>query len=87
MITVTRKDSDNFNVEFEDSGSKGSFNVTLDNDYHKKLTDTLSKEELIEKSFEFLLEREPVDSILSSFNLKIISRYFPEYESEMQKLA
>ena len=40
---------------------------------------TLSKE-LIKKSFEFLLERESKESILSSFDLPVISRYFPEYE-------
>jgi tRNA U38,U39,U40 pseudouridine synthase TruA len=40
-------------------------------------------EELIQESFRFLLEREPNTSILPSFDLPIIGRYFPEYESEM----
>ena len=31
----------------------------------------------------FLLEREPKESILSRFDLPIISRYFPEYEEEI----
>jgi len=35
---------------------------------------------LIEKSFEFLLERESNTSILRSFDLPVIQRYFPEYE-------
>ena len=42
-------------------------------------------EELIRKSFEFLLEREPKESILSRFDLSVISRYFPEYEREIRK--
>jgi hypothetical protein len=39
--------------------------------------------ELIRRSFEFLLAREPKESILRSFELSAIGRYFPEYESEI----
>jgi hypothetical protein len=38
---------------------------------------------LVRRSFEFLLAREPKDSILSSFGLSVIGRYFPEYEREI----
>ena len=34
---------------------------------------------LVEKSFRFLLEREPPSSILRTFHLSDIERYFPEY--------
>ena len=37
-------------------------------------------EELLRRSFEFLLARKPKESILRSFDLSAISRYFPEYE-------
>jgi hypothetical protein len=33
----------------------------------------------------FLLKREPKESILRSFDLTVISRYFPEYEREMTR--
>ena len=36
--------------------------------------------ELVERSFRFLLEREPRSSILGRFGLSTIERYFPEYE-------
>jgi hypothetical protein len=36
--------------------------------------------ELVRRSFAFLLEREPPSSILRSFDLPVIGRYFPEYE-------
>jgi hypothetical protein len=39
---------------------------------------------LVEESFAFLLEREPVTSIMSSFALSDISRFFPEYIEEMR---
>ena len=38
--------------------------------------------QLVRRSFEFLLAREPKESILRSFNLSVIGRYFPEYERE-----
>ena len=39
---------------------------------------------LVEDAFAFLLEREPRESILRSFELPVIGRYFPEWESEMR---
>lgn len=36
--------------------------------------------DLVKRSFDFLLEREPADSILRSFDLSVIPRYFPEYD-------
>jgi hypothetical protein len=44
-----------------------------------------STEELIRESFCFLLERESNTSILRSFDLPVIGRYFPEYEQEIRK--
>ncbi len=41
--------------------------------------------QLLEASFRFLLEREPNTSILSTFDLPVIGRYFPEYEREIEK--
>jgi len=43
-----------------------------------------SVEELLRESFAFLLEREPNTSILSSFELPLIGRYYTEYEQEIQ---
>jgi hypothetical protein len=60
--------------------------VTVSPDYHSTLTGgKASPETLVEKSFEFLLEREPNTSILTVFDLPVIGRYFPEYESEIKK--
>ena len=60
--------------------------VHLSNDFYKSLTDgKVSHENLIKASFEFLLERESNNSILSQFDLEVISHYFPEYEKEMKR--
>ena len=44
----------------------------------------ISKEELLNFSFNFLLEREPNASILSKFEITVISKYFPEYISKVK---
>jgi hypothetical protein len=60
--------------------------VHVSNDFYKLLTDgKFSCEYLIQASFEFLLERESNNAILSQFDLKVISHYFPEYEKEIKK--
>jgi hypothetical protein len=41
--------------------------------------------DLIQRSFEFLLAREPKESILRSFGLSVIVRHFPEYEREIRR--
>jgi hypothetical protein len=61
--------------------------VTVDPSYHETLTGgRVTAEKLVEKSFEFLLERESNTSILRSFKLPVIGRYFPEYEATIRKM-
>ena len=40
---------------------------------------------LVDRSFRFLLEREPATSILRAFDLMEIARYFPEFEAEISR--
>lgn len=42
-------------------------------------------EQLVERSFDYLLEREPPSAILKRFELSVIPRYFPEYERRFRK--
>ena len=85
MIEVIKKNIDEFLVIVNEGSSKTEHNVELDNEYYQKLTKVkITKEDLIKKSFEFLLKRESKESILSRFNLKVIKRYFPEYEEKIE---
>ena len=85
-IEVEKVDASHFRVRVIEAGSESSHQVTLDpKDYERLAAATAGPEELIRKSFEFLLEREPKESILSRFDLSVISRYFPEYEREIKK--
>lgn len=84
VINVQKKSKNEFIITVDLRGVKTEHNVTLEDDYYKKLTGgKITREELIEKSFEFLLNRESNRSILRSFDLSVISNYFPEYESEI----
>ena len=60
--------------------------VTLSDEVYINLTnEKVTKEELLDFSFKFLLDREPNTLILSSFELTIISRYFSDYEKSVKK--
>ena len=62
--------------------------VLLTDEYYDILTKKkISKKKLLEFSFQFLLDREPNTSILSFFELNIISEYFPEFENEIKNLC
>jgi hypothetical protein len=85
-IEVDKIDAGRFRVRVIEGKGESTHEVTLDPKYSAKLVaETVSPETLIRKSFEFLLEREPKESILSRFDLAVISRYFPEYEREIKK--
>jgi hypothetical protein len=42
-------------------------------------------ERCLEAAFQFLLDREPKESILRRFDVTAISRYFPEFEREIPR--
>ena len=42
---------------------------------------------LVDRSFRFLLQREPATSILVAFDLMDIARYFPEYEATIARAS
>ncbi len=41
-------------------------------------------ERLLYETFDFLLEREPKESILRSFDLSVVSSFFSDYEHEIR---
>jgi len=60
--------------------------VTLSDEVYINLTNNkVTKEKLLDFSFKFLLDREPNTSILSSFELMVISRYFSECQKSVKK--
>ena len=85
MITVRHLSGDKYEVKV--SGATVTIHrVTLREADRQRLGGKdVSAEQLIEESFRFLLERESNTSILSSFDLPVIGKYFPEYVGEIRK--
>ena len=64
-------------------GSSSRHEVTVTRAVLDRLApDAVDPVNLVRRSFVFLLEREPKESILRSFDLSVIGRYFPDYERD-----
>jgi len=84
LLTIESRDARTFQVTVQ-GPNPTTHTVAVDPDYASRLTGgRLSSAELVRRSFEFLLEREPNTSILRSFELPVIGRYFPEYETTIR---
>jgi hypothetical protein len=85
-IQVERRGPGLFQVTLAEGASQTVHSVSLSPGYYEKLTQKQIPEEvLIERSFQFLLEHEPKESILREFDLPLIGHYFPDYENEIRK--
>ena len=84
VIRVESLSSGEFSVILE-GGSNLRFVVFLSDDYHKNLTFLrIEKKRLVEFSINFLLQRLTADSIRYVFDLSLIRKHFPEFESEVK---
>ena len=73
-----------FHVRIEERGSETRHEVTMKESTYQDLTGgEVTPERCVQAAFEFLLDREPKESILGSFDITVISRYFPEFESRL----
>lgn len=82
-IHVSRLDPDRLRVEVGAGADTTVHEVTVTSKDVERFAPGSSPEALVEESFRFLLEREPKESILSSFELPVIERYFPEYPEQI----
>jgi hypothetical protein len=58
--------------------------VRMSPDYYRTLSGgQFTHEWVLIQAFQFLLEREPNTAILKEFELSVINRYFPEFETDM----
>jgi hypothetical protein len=84
-IDVRAFANDEFQVHLTNGKIQSSHRVTMkEADYQRLTAGKISAEDLVRRSFEFLLAREAQESILEQFDLSLISHYFPEYEEEIQ---
>jgi hypothetical protein len=72
-------------VILREGAGETSHRVTLSRALHERLAGGQTPEGLLDAAFRFLLDREPKESILRSFDAEVISRYFPEFERELPR--
>lgn len=78
-IEIETLDDETYRVVVREAGQATEHRVTVTEEQRRRYGSGASAEDLLEASFRFLLEREPKEAILSSFELPVIERYFPEY--------
>jgi hypothetical protein len=67
-------------VRIEEEGrTLSEHTVTVTKEDKERFAPYSTVEDLVRRSFEFLLEREPPTSILHTFALPDIERYFPDF--------
>ena len=84
MISVNLVAADTYEVVVG-SEPETRHQVHMSQQYYRTLSGgKVTHEWVIVQAFRFLLEREASSDILAEFDLEVINRYFPEFESELQ---
>jgi hypothetical protein len=92
VVTVSAERSDSgwlCEVKLVQAGAQTNHSVTVTQADLERWGDGSTREEverLVERSFQFLLEREPPSAILNRFGLSVISRYFPDYDRVIRRI-
>ena len=84
-ISIKKLSDDVFEITVADI-SKTAHTVTVTDQSLTDLTyNKVTKTQLLKFSFRFLLDREPNTSILLSFDINVISKYFSNYNDEVRR--
>ena len=85
-IGITEQKDGTYLVVVSEGSTTTEHDVTVPDDYLDELgLAGVDRTELVRRSFEFLLEREPKESIMRRFELSVIQRYFREYPKEIAR--
>ena len=89
-IEISRSDVEQFLSRFTvsvkaDSGRSQHVVTLSGSDYERLGRSYRTPEQFIEACFAFLLEREPSEHILSSFDISQIKGYYPEFEEVIEQ--
>jgi len=74
-----------FEVTVEGKGTSTSHRASMTKKFYKKLKTDSAPEKVVARSFRFLLTKESKESILSEFDISVISTYFPDYLESLKK--
>ena len=83
-ISIAKRNDNVFEVTVADSVTTTHTVTVTDQSLTDLTNNNVTKTQLLQFSFDFLLKREPNTSILSSFDINVISRYFSDYRDEVR---
>jgi len=78
-IEVRPLSAETFEVVIDEGGSSSTHLVTATKKHVELLCADCEPEHIVAASMQFLLDREPKESIMSQFDLDVIATYFPDY--------
>ena len=84
-ISIKKQTEDVFVVTVAGNATTTHTVTIADQSLNDLADDNTTKTQLLEFSFNFLLDREPNTSILSSFDIDVISKYFSDYRDEVRR--
>jgi len=85
--TLDRQAPYRFRVNVKEGDGETAHEVSLAETTYQELTGgACGPAECVRLCFEFLLAREPKESILGRFDVTVIERYFPEFRREFARL-
>ena len=86
-IHVTHRSGNVYDVTVEEGRGASHHEVTVWPSDIDRYAPGAAPEALVEASFQFLLAREPKESILRRFALSDIERFFPEFGQEIRRTS
>jgi hypothetical protein len=85
-ITINPLGESRYQVNIQEGSSRSQHEVVVTGSHLSRYAAPgVTAEALLKASFEFLLERESKESILSHFDLAVIERYFPDYPKRIRE--
>ena len=84
-ISIKQLNDDVFEITVADTTTTIHTVTVTDQSLNDLAYNNVTKTQLLDFSFRFLLERETNTSILSSFDINVISRYFSDYRNEVRR--
>ena len=84
-ISINKLSDDVSEVTVADSITTAHEVTVIDESLTDLADNNVSKTQLLEFSFKFLLQREANTSTLSSFDINVITKYLPDYRDEVRR--
>ena len=84
-VSIQKLSDDVFEVTVAKTSTTTHTVTVTDQSFSELSKNNVTKTQLLEFSFNFLLDREPNTSILSSFEINVISKYFADYKDEVRR--